>query len=659
MHNDITQGLRVPTGIPLDSKAWVKSKSTLTSYGDNNNLAYTYYKGLRVYCAEDKEIFEWMPVSEGNALKLQALSTKSFTYPNNYIIGDINYSLIEYNFFLIPQAWDIQIPDIPKVPGIVSIGDGTKVYKGLNSSSGNHEFHSIGTKVIQPIPQDNQILGEISAKSEVKNNQVQLEFDFSKLKVPLPKTEGIPEYYVHNAADESIADGSIVRPYRTWEACKAAIIDAPNGGTFWKPVNVNARVIFQTGMQTSESLTVNRVVYRFENNSIVTYTGNDYAFCDMQTIINAVPKNPDGTATYSGSITFEGFGGISRNNNPDVSKSVLVRAAGYSMPEPAVNTVNFTMRITSGTVVFNERPYDSNYFENSFEKDGAGRDVYYLKKTNNVDNIPATAGLLHISNRNRNVRDCFYVDNGANLNINVSLQRAIFVENEAGLINYGNILIQPQQNLSSGSFFHFVVRYGSFINSTGNFNKKLSPSDTVALITIRGGSNFNTSSTGTLSTYVLGSTNEGGYNAFVELENNNSSFSISGKANLSIASVIRLNYIFFFRGAGTDRYIGIQDIFSNNTPYKSVFGSSTNITTTGNNRVGLNTGRIESNATKLFDNNNINKGNVSFGDYISIVGRYAYGIGSILDREDQAAAIDSGLVSGMLYRTGSTLKIVY
>ena len=57
--NNIPTNLSVASMLPNDPKTWVKNKSELISLGASNHKAFIYYEGLRVYCAENKEIFEW------------------------------------------------------------------------------------------------------------------------------------------------------------------------------------------------------------------------------------------------------------------------------------------------------------------------------------------------------------------------------------------------------------------------------------------------------------------------------------------------------------------------------------------------------------------------------------------------------------------------
>jgi hypothetical protein len=123
--NDIPTSLRLPAQLPLDSKLWVVSKEDLKVLGEANQLAYTYYKGLRVFCANEREQYEWNEPQQGDTLLL----TSSFVYPNGIISNGIDYSNKAYNFILVKNSdqnnvvkyIDIDLPDVaehaPPSPG--------------------------------------------------------------------------------------------------------------------------------------------------------------------------------------------------------------------------------------------------------------------------------------------------------------------------------------------------------------------------------------------------------------------------------------------------------------------------------------------------------------------------------------------------------------
>ncbi len=89
-------GLRVQTQIPLNVKEYTESEESLKNLGINNNLAFTYEKGLIIYCIEEGTRWEWREVQE---MDPPGLIPTNFTYPDNIIVHGIDYSNKIYNFF--------------------------------------------------------------------------------------------------------------------------------------------------------------------------------------------------------------------------------------------------------------------------------------------------------------------------------------------------------------------------------------------------------------------------------------------------------------------------------------------------------------------------------------------------------------------------------
>ena len=97
--NDIPTKLRVPSQLALDAKTVVTSLSQLQTLGANNNLAYTYYKGMTVLCSENLNVYKWRPVEVGET---GGTLPSNFTYPAGIVSEDgVVYSNITYNFFEI------------------------------------------------------------------------------------------------------------------------------------------------------------------------------------------------------------------------------------------------------------------------------------------------------------------------------------------------------------------------------------------------------------------------------------------------------------------------------------------------------------------------------------------------------------------------------
>ena len=124
LSNDIPTKLRVPAQLALDAKSVVTSLSQLQTLGTNNNLAYTYYKGMEVLCSEDLGIYRWRPVNEG---EIGGTLPSHFTYPAGIISEDgVDYSGITYNFF---KETTLTAENLAELIQLINIGAGAKVYK--------------------------------------------------------------------------------------------------------------------------------------------------------------------------------------------------------------------------------------------------------------------------------------------------------------------------------------------------------------------------------------------------------------------------------------------------------------------------------------------------------------------------------------------------
>jgi hypothetical protein len=105
--SDIATSLRVTTQLPLDHKRFSISQAELADLGDADNLAYTYYDNLKVYCWGEKTEWVWREVAvPETGTKLMA---SDFTYPNGIVYPNPGYSNKKYNFFKIVPGTDTKI----------------------------------------------------------------------------------------------------------------------------------------------------------------------------------------------------------------------------------------------------------------------------------------------------------------------------------------------------------------------------------------------------------------------------------------------------------------------------------------------------------------------------------------------------------------------
>lgn len=99
-YTNIPLGMRVQTQIPLDVKTYKASEADLKNLGTNNNLAFTYVKGMIIYCVLEGTRYEWKEMTSGET----GLLDDNFIYPNNIVTFGINYSNKEYNFVKVDSS---------------------------------------------------------------------------------------------------------------------------------------------------------------------------------------------------------------------------------------------------------------------------------------------------------------------------------------------------------------------------------------------------------------------------------------------------------------------------------------------------------------------------------------------------------------------------
>jgi len=95
--NDIINGLRVTTMLPLDAKGYFLNEDALKNLGVNNNLAFTYFDGMIAYSILEGKTYRWREPKQSETGLLLA----HFQYPAGIVVGGINYSNKSYNFFEI------------------------------------------------------------------------------------------------------------------------------------------------------------------------------------------------------------------------------------------------------------------------------------------------------------------------------------------------------------------------------------------------------------------------------------------------------------------------------------------------------------------------------------------------------------------------------
>lgn len=197
------------------------------------------------------------------------------------------------NTFSINETWlQNQIPepptiDYPVVDG-VSVGTGVSVYDGLNTKK--IEISSLKSNTFNISKEnDGTILMDI------------INTDFNYLK----------SYYInfnYTPTINSPADGSIIRPFPTWDEARTKMI---GNGTILNPDNTNVTFVLQTNATTALNPTINTLSVKFLNTKL-TYTGTDTYMFDSEILYPLVPKDNLNEITESITLNLYGVGSLNR-----------------------------------------------------------------------------------------------------------------------------------------------------------------------------------------------------------------------------------------------------------------------------------------------------------------------------------------------------------
>ena len=216
--NDIPTKLRVPAQLALDAKSVVTTLSELQTLGTNNNLAYTYYKGMPVICAENLGLYRWRPAKEGET---GGTLPSNFTYPAGIVSEDgVIYSNIAYNFF---KETTVTAENITGIIALNNIGGGANIYKDFTTPLGVITFNlrtiikdalGAGEELIDSI----EVVGDnVVVKGKTigtTNLNIYVEED-GTIMIDSPVSTSNLSFYVD---EDSVADtetGSLSSPFKT------------------------------------------------------------------------------------------------------------------------------------------------------------------------------------------------------------------------------------------------------------------------------------------------------------------------------------------------------------------------------------------------------------------------------------------------------------
>lgn len=231
------------------------------------------------------------------------------------------------------------------------------------------ELGVAGAALVNPSPN-----GEVYRVKRIISNTLEIsEVDDYAVEINIPETVDVVSYYVNRNYDGQEENGSIVRPFKTWEACKAAIIGT---GSAINPQNKYVKVVFQTDILTSSNLNVNYVTYHFENSKI-TYTGTDGYVLDYTSPVSQIrgdiASNPSNIQVRNFNIRITGTGIITRNVGVGIIKVVgLFNASNHSQRDMVTGSLGVSLDIDGDITLVQPEPTDLTNFTKAYVTGSSG-----------------------------------------------------------------------------------------------------------------------------------------------------------------------------------------------------------------------------------------------------------------------------------------------
>jgi len=287
-YSNIPLGLKIPTQIPLDIKSYIQNEAALINLGVSNNLAYTYVQGTVFYCIEEGTRYEWREVVGSE----QGLMTNNFVYSNNIVAFGITYSNKKFNFF---RYYDTNVYSVS------NIGSGANIYKDTTTSGNSKQFNLRKIKTsnsgtgIPLLKTEVENINDISIIGKtIKSSSLNITFTDNEISIETPTLliGELKTFYVNSEYIPTInspSDGSIIRPYLTFDQARTAFIGT---GDITTPQYSGSTIVLQTSSSTAINPTINELTLEFQNNSMLTYTGSDLYMFDTEILYSLIPKNP-------------------------------------------------------------------------------------------------------------------------------------------------------------------------------------------------------------------------------------------------------------------------------------------------------------------------------------------------------------------------------
>ena len=330
-----------PNSIPCTCEARVTSDCVTVSGATSNCLAIDDNLLLTDYLTQmDERICEKVD-SVTNFIALENVGTGSQLYKGDSLLGKKQIRTVKsIDPNLVVTQTDDEIQLDLNIPAIVPPdGTETKLVSGTNTTvAGNGSIATpYSVNVAFPTPSDGSetkinagtnvtvtgngtdatpyIINSLANGKEVTSSTLIITEDEFSINIETPSINigELKTFYVNSnyvPTIDSPSDGSIIRPYLTYDEAKTAFIGT---GDITTPQFIGSKIILQTNSTTALNPTVNELILEFEDISTLVYTGTDLYMFDTEILYSLIPKNtPRQDLTKRIKISLTGFGQITR-----------------------------------------------------------------------------------------------------------------------------------------------------------------------------------------------------------------------------------------------------------------------------------------------------------------------------------------------------------
>ena len=286
----IPTGLIINSQIPLDNKLYFLNEASLGNLGELDNFAFTYYKGMVAYCAQEDTSYKWKEIQEDE----EGLLNNNFIYPDNWIKEGIDYSNRAYNFVAVTSGTEIKISAGTNIT-ITGSGIISDPYI-INSNLDNLGIvKTIGNEVISPGQSLSIINNEPTGKVLVTKEYVQS---------IIPSTPDGSETKINSGNNISITgSGTISNPYIINSISNAGSVYINSGdnveiignGTVENPYVISS-VDTNTTYLAGAGLILSGTTFNIENlQKVITYptdfTGTNYTLTNADNNYEIIVDN--------------------------------------------------------------------------------------------------------------------------------------------------------------------------------------------------------------------------------------------------------------------------------------------------------------------------------------------------------------------------------